>query len=79
MPAIQGRTLTQLRQAVGFNLGALHTGTAYDAGSNTTLISLTFVGGDDCYNESGLLLQTLVILIAQNLESLATTQHLLTE
>ena len=50
MPAIQGRTLKQLRQAVGFNLGALHTGTAYDAGSNTTLISLTFVGGDDCYN-----------------------------
>ena len=50
MPAIQGRTLKQLRQAVGFNLGAIHTGTAYDAGSNTTLISLTFVGGDDCYN-----------------------------
>lgn len=50
MPAIQGRTLTQLRQAVGFNLGAIHTGTAYDAGSNTTLISLSFVGGDDNYN-----------------------------
>ena len=50
MPAIQGRTLKQLRQAVGFNLGALHTGTAYDAGSNTTLISLSFVGGDDSYN-----------------------------
>ena len=50
MPAIQVRTLKQLRQAVGFNLGALHTGTAYDAGSNTTLISLTFVGGDDSYN-----------------------------
>ena len=50
MPAIQGRTLKQLRQAVGFNLGAVHTGTAYDAGSNTTLISLTFVGGDDTYN-----------------------------
>ena len=50
MPATQGRTLKQLRQAVGFNLGALHTGTAYDAGSNTTLISLSFVGGDDTYN-----------------------------
>ena len=50
MPAIQGRTRKQLRQAVGFNLGAIHTGTAYDAGSNTTLISLTFVGGDDSYN-----------------------------
>jgi len=50
MPAIQGRTLKQLRQAVGFNLGALHTGTAYDAGSNTTLISLTFEGGDDSLN-----------------------------
>ena len=50
MPALQGRTLKQLRQAVGFNLGALHTGTAYDAGSNTTLISLSFYGGDDTYN-----------------------------
>ena len=50
MPAIQGRTRKQLRQSIGYNLGALHTGTAYDAGSTTTLISLTFTGGDDTHN-----------------------------
>ncbi|HCX24753.1 MAG TPA: hypothetical protein DHN29_22755 [Cytophagales bacterium] len=50
MPAIQGRTRKQLRQSIGYNLGALHTGTTYDAGSTTTLISLTFIGGDDYHN-----------------------------
>ena len=50
MPAIQGRTRKQLRQSIGYSLGALHTGTAYDAGSTTTLISLTFTGGDDTHN-----------------------------
>ena len=50
MPAIQGRTRKQLRQSIGYNLGALHTGTTYDAGSTTTLISLTFTGGDDTHN-----------------------------
>jgi len=50
MPAIQGRTRKQLRQAIGYNLGAIHTGTAYDAGSTTTLISLTLTGGDDNHN-----------------------------
>ena len=50
MPAIQGRTRKQLRQSIGYNLGALHTGTTYDAGSTTTLISLTFTGGDDYHN-----------------------------
>jgi len=50
MPAIQGRTRKQLRQSIGYNLGAIHTGTAYDAGSTTTLISLTLTGGDDNHN-----------------------------
>ena len=50
MPVIQGRTRKQLRQAIGYNLGAIHTGTAYDAGSTTTLISLTLTGGDDNHN-----------------------------
>ena len=50
MPAIQGRTRKQLRQSIGYNLGALHTGTTYDAGSTTTLISLTFTGSDDYHN-----------------------------
>jgi len=47
---VQARTRKQLRQSIGYRLGALETGTTYDAGSTTTLISLTFVGGDDNYN-----------------------------
>ena len=47
---IQKRTRQEIRQSVGYNLGAMETGTAYDAGSQTTLISLTLVGGDDNYN-----------------------------
>ena len=47
---VQGRTRKQLRQSIGNNLGAIRTGTAYDAGSKTTLISLSLVGGDDTYN-----------------------------
>jgi len=50
MPVIQGRTRKQLRQSIGYSLGALSTGTTYDAGSTTTLISLTFTGGDDVHN-----------------------------
>jgi hypothetical protein len=50
MPVIQGRTRKQLRQSIGYNLGAMETGTTYDAGSTTTLISLTFTGGDDVHN-----------------------------
>ena len=50
MPVIQGRTRKQLRQSIGYNLGAISTGTTYDAGSTTTLISLTFTGGDDNHN-----------------------------
>ena len=40
---IQKRTRQEIRQSVGYNLGAMETGTAYDAGSQTTLISLTLV------------------------------------
>jgi hypothetical protein len=47
---IQKRTRQEIRQSVGYNLGAMETGTAYDAGSTTTLISLTLVGSDDNYN-----------------------------
>jgi hypothetical protein len=50
MPVIQGRTRKQIRQSVGYSLGAMQTGTAYDAGSTTTLISLTLTGGDDVHN-----------------------------
>lgn len=47
MAIVQGRTRAQLRQSIGYNLGAIHTGTAYDAGSTTTLITLSVLGGDD--------------------------------
>ena len=47
---VQARTRKQLRQSIGYNLGAIETGTTYDAGSTTTLISLTLIGGDDNYN-----------------------------
>jgi len=50
MAIVQGRTRAQLRQSIGYNLNAIRTGTAYDAGSTTTLISLTLIGGDDNYN-----------------------------
>ena len=47
---VQGRTRKQLRQSIGFNLGALKTGTA-TGGTNNTLIDVkTFRGGDDTYN-----------------------------
>ena len=50
MPVLQGRTRKQLRQSIGYSLGAMQTGTTYDAGSTTTLISLTLTGGDDNHN-----------------------------
>ena len=52
MAVIQGRTRQQLRQSIGYNLGAIRTGTAYDAGSTTTLIDVALLGGDDNYNGS---------------------------
>ena len=51
MAVLQGRTRAQLRQSIGYNLGAITVGTAYDAGSTTTLIdAIRFEGGDDNYN-----------------------------
>lgn len=48
---IQKRTRKQIRQSIGYNLGAIKVGTAYDAGSSTTLIdAIGFEGGDDNYN-----------------------------
>ena len=32
---VQARTRKQLRQSIGYNLGAIETGTTYDAGSTT--------------------------------------------
>ena len=48
---IQKRTRKQIRESIGYNLGAIKVGTAYDAGSTTTLIdAIGFEGGDDNYN-----------------------------
>ena len=47
---IQKRTRKQIRQSIGYNLGAISTGTA-TGGTNNTLIDVnTFRGGDDTYN-----------------------------
>jgi len=47
---IQKRTRKQIRQSIGYNLGAISTGTA-TGGTNNTLIDVnTFRGGDDNYN-----------------------------
>ena len=47
---VQGRTRKELRQSIGYNLGALKTGTAYDVGSTTTLVDTNLIGGDDSHN-----------------------------
>ena len=47
---VQGRTRKQLRQSIGYNLGALKVGNA-TGGTNNTLIDVnTFRGGDDTHN-----------------------------
>ena len=47
---VKGRTRKQLRQSIGYNLGALKVGNA-TGGTNNTLIDVnTFRGGDDTYN-----------------------------
>ena len=51
MPVIQGRTRKEIRQSIGYNLGAMHIGTATGTNNSTTNIvdaSLTTViGGND--------------------------------
>ena len=50
MPVIQGRTRQQLRQSIGYNLGALTAATVTSNGSTTTLIDNLVRGGDDSQN-----------------------------
>ena len=38
MPVIQGRTRKEIRQSIGYNLGAMHIGTATGTNNNTTTI-----------------------------------------
>lgn len=47
---VQGRTREQLRQSIGYNLGALKSGTATGGSANTLVDVNTFRGGDDTYN-----------------------------
>ena len=48
---IQKRTRQQIRQSIGYNLGAMRTGTASGTGSTTTIIDAAFFeGSDDNYN-----------------------------
>ena len=57
MAVIQGRTREQLRQSVGYNLGAMRTSTA-SGGSTTTIVDNTIVaGGNDRFNGRWLVLQ----------------------
>jgi hypothetical protein len=50
VPVIQGRTRQQLRQSVGYNLGALTASTVTSNGSTTTLVDNLVRGGDDSQN-----------------------------
>jgi len=47
MAIIQGRTRAQLRQSIGYNLGAVYVSSASDNGSTTTIVDNSLVGGDD--------------------------------
>ena len=50
MPTIQGRTRKELRQSIGYNLGAMRLGSATGTGSTTTIIDAsltTVIGGND--------------------------------
>ena len=47
MAIVQGRTRAQLRQTIGYNLGATQVSSASGTGSTTTIVDNTLVGGDD--------------------------------
>jgi hypothetical protein len=47
MAILQGRTRAQLRQSIGYNLGAIYVSSASTGGTTTTLVDDTLVGGDD--------------------------------
>ena len=51
MAVMQGKTLTDLRRAIGRNLGKMITGTA-TGGSTSTTVDTSLFGGDDEYNGS---------------------------
>jgi hypothetical protein len=50
MAVIQGRTRAQLRQSIGYNLGAIYVSSASGIGSTTTIVDNTLIGSDDNHN-----------------------------
>ena len=50
MAITHGKTLEDLRKAIGRNLGKMVTGTTSGSGSTTTALDTTLFGGDDEYN-----------------------------
>ena len=50
MAIVQGRTRAQLRQSVGYNLGAVYVSSASGNGSTTTIVDNTLIGADDNHN-----------------------------
>ena len=57
MAVIQGRTREQLRQSVGYNLGAMRTSTATGGTTTTVVDSGIVAGGNDRFNGRWLILQ----------------------
>jgi hypothetical protein len=50
MPVLQGRTRAQIRQSIGYNLGAVYVSSASGNGSTTTVVDNTLIGSDDNHN-----------------------------
>jgi hypothetical protein len=50
MPVVMGRTRAQIRQSIGYNLGAVYASAPSSTGSTTTLVDDTLIGGDDAHN-----------------------------
>ena len=49
MPVIPGRNRVQLRQSIGYNLGAIYVSSASSVGTTTTIVDNTLIGGTDDY------------------------------
>jgi hypothetical protein len=47
MAIVQGRTRAQLRQSIGYNLGAIYVSSASSGGTTATIIDNTLIGADD--------------------------------
>ena len=56
MPVVVGRTREQLRQAIGYNLGAIYVSDASSNGTTTTLVDNTLIGGTDNYKGNWVLM-----------------------